>query len=285
LTNNINGKPCISYEEFKKLAYSELVQNTSKDIFINFIERWNEDEKDGKSLKFKSRMQEILQQHKRHIMVLENIHSSYRDDIDIINNESALAAAYLLNAKVINLLHMACFNLEQNFLNSALFRRLIDETIDLAEYFLNTETTEKGNQDLLKWFKENIAPSHFKCRQANSKAMGQLLGEDIEEAHEESMYDLYQANSKSIHPTYTGIVMTLYRPVIENRKIVSNKFEYAMSSNYRELYEMAISFQSSIWSTVQSFILCFEERIPLKKQDVDTLLKLDKFFLHEVENS
>ena len=278
LGKNKNGKPCIKYGDLKKLAYSKIVQDASKEAFINYIERWKEEEKNGDSQKFKLKSQGMLKQHKKHIVVLESIHNSYKDNIDIIGNESALVAAYLLNAKAINLLHMACLNLEHNFLNSSLFLRLIDETIDLAEYFINTESTENGKEDLKKWFKENIAPSHYKCRQVNSRALSQLLGGEIEELHEESMFDLYQAKSKSIHPTFAETIMTLFKPAIAHGKIISQNFEYAESSNFRELYELTVFFQSSIWSTIQSFMLCFKERMPLKDQDVEMLINLDRLF-------
>jgi len=281
LTNNKNGKPCIPYKKFKKIAYSNYVQDASKEAFLNHIERLQKEEENGKSLQFKSKTQEILQRHKKHILILESIHNSYKDQIDIINNESAIVAAYLLNARAINLLQMTCLNLENNFLNSSLFLRLIDETTDLAEYFINAENTQTGKKNLLKWFRENIAPPHSVCRQTNSKIMGKLLGGEIVEVHEETMSDLYRVKSKSIHPTFVETLITLFRPEVENREIISQNFEYGESTNYRELYELTSFFQSNIWSVVQGFLLCFKERMPLTDQDVGTLLSLEKLYNQE----
>ena len=55
LMHNKNGKPCIPYGEFKKLAYSKFVQDASKEVFINYVERWAEEEKSGDSLQFKAK--------------------------------------------------------------------------------------------------------------------------------------------------------------------------------------------------------------------------------------
>jgi len=278
---NKNGKPCITENDLKKLAYSGFVKEASYDALLNHIERRQNDEITNQDSIFKNRTKKNVEKYRQYISTLERIHSNYQNRMDLIHSESALVAAYMLHAKVLNLLNMACLNLENHYWYSSLLLRPIDEAIDLAEYFLITENTDIGKKHLKAWFRENKAPPHSICRKTISKYMGTLLGKGTTGIHEETLADLYGSKSKPVHPTHHEILMVLFKPRIRNRQFVSNDFDYGPCSNLRELFELSLFFQSSIWSTVQGFLFCFQEKLPLSKSDTEILFSLNKKFEDE----
>lgn len=278
---NKNGKPCITETDLRKLAYSDFVQAASFDALLNHLKRHQEDDATGKNFLFGKSIKETVDKYRFYIKTLERIHANYQNRTALIHSESALLAAYMLHARVINLLNMACLCLENHYWYTSLLLRPIDVAIDLSEYFIITENTEVGAKDLKAWFRENKTPSHSTCRKTISKCMGSLLGDGIIEIHEETMSDLYGSKSKSVHPTYNEILMLSFNPEVENRQIVSMSFDYDRCSNLRELFELSLFFQSSIWSTVQGFLFCFQETMPLTESDKATLLSLNKKFENE----
>jgi len=93
----------------------------------------------------------------------------YIKKIDILNNENGLVAAYILFFKAISLLWTAsdCIKAGQWFSGS--FLREIDETLDLAHYFIIAENTTAGKKHLRNWFRLNKAPKNKTCREVISK--------------------------------------------------------------------------------------------------------------------
>jgi len=280
---NKNGKPCITETDLKKLAHSDFVQKASSDVLLNHLERLKDDQITGGNLSFERAIKENVSKYKSYIKTLEQIHSNYHDRVDLIDAESALLAAYILHARIIHLLNMACLSLENHYWYTSLLLRPIDETIDLAVYFIVTENTDIGKKHLTAWFKENKSPSHFICRKAISKYISTFLGDDANEIHEETMTDLYNVKSKPVHPTYNEILLVLFKPEIRNREIISLGFDYDRCSNLRELYSFSTFFQSSIWTTVQGFLICFQETLPLIDSDREELLSLNEKFENECD--
>ena len=277
IIQNKNNKPCILESSFKEIAHSDFARAASVETLKNHFERLEEDKLTGKISIFEERIKNKVLIYRSYIRTLEKVHSNYQYRTDLFDNESALLAAYMLHARVINLLNLFCMSLNSNYYASPLMR-LIDETIDLAEYFIITENTKTGRDHLSAWFRENKSPSHLICRKVISKFMGSLLGKEVPEIHEETMSDLYGAKSKSIHPIYNEILMVSFNPKIEKRKLMTMSFNYEQCTNFRALFELSEFFQSSIWSAVQGLLLCFQDKMPLTDEDKATLISLNEQF-------
>lgn len=279
---NKNGKDCISQADLKKLAYSDDVHKAAFEAFTIDIATREQDELTGRNAQFLLQNSKTIEKYRGYIKILENIHAIYHNRLDILNTESALVAAYMLYSKVINLLKIACLCLEHRFWYSGVLLRPIDEVIDLAEYFIITEETEQGKKHLKEWFRENKAPSHKICRKAIAKYMSSLIEDETMDAHEELLRDLYGRKSKWIHPTYNGI-MEVYRAKTGNKGIIPQGFDYGSCSYLRKLFELTIFFQSSIWTAVQGFFICFHKHMPLTEEDKKTLLSLNRKFGEEAD--
>ena len=280
---NKNGKHCISENDLKSIAYSDEKLKASYEALLNYLERRVDNDITNQNSIFEAGIKNNVKKYRNYIKVIETIHANYSNRIDLARDESALAAAYALHAKVLNLLNMACFNIENHFWYSSLLLRPIDEAIDLAEYFIIKDHTEIGKKHLKVWFRENKSPSHSTCRKTISEFMGSFFSSGVTEIHKETLSDLYGLKSKPVHPTFNEIMMVLFNPKIKNRKILSTSFDYGPCTNMRELFELSNFFQSSIWSTVQGFFFCFQDKMPLSEPDKATLISYNKQFEIEAD--
>ncbi len=281
---NRNGKPCITENDLRKLAYSNDKLQASREFFIFSALRRIVHESKGKNAFFQDEIKKNVEKYRNFNKTIEKIHSNYGNRVDLTRDETALAAAYALLAKVLNLLNMAYLALENHYWYASLLLRPIDEAIDLAEYFIIKKDTSVGKKHLETWFRENKSPSHSTCRKEISEFTGTILGEEITEIHQETLSDLYDAKSKSVHPTFNEIMMVLFNAKLKNMEIDSIDFDYGPSTNLEELYLLSLFFQSSIWSTVQGFLFCFEDKMPLLKKDKEILFSLNKIFEEESDN-
>jgi hypothetical protein len=287
ITGNIetiekDGKVFIRQTDFSKLAYDDNVHKSSI-IFLSFDGQRREKERLTRNDEFIFNNSKTISKYRGYIKTLENIHASYYGQLNILHTESALTAAYLLYYKVINLLYMACTCLESLYWHSTVLLRPIDETIDLALYFIITENTDEGKGNLKKWFRENGIISHSNCRQAIAGYENALLNDGRDKSHRERLNELYRKKSKMTHPTHHGIIEP-YRAMIGDNWIMYRGVDYAGCSYAKKILEITEFFQSSIWSAIQGFLLCFWKSIPLREEDWDVLRALDEKFLKEVDN-
>ena len=273
---NTNLDNCISDSDLKILCYNEEVRNISKMYLLNSLLSLESDKINKKDEILIQKIKELLEQYRKDIEVLEKIHNKYKNKVNILNDETALAAAYILFAKVINLLNMACLCLENFYLNAGTLLRIIDETIDVAEYFIFSEGTEKGDLDLKIWFREDVSPKNFICREELSKYTSSII-QNKPEANKELMNTLYHLKSKMIHPTRSIILESLIYSEKEGI-LLPNSFDYKKCSYARKIYELTKFFESSIWTAFQGFFMCFHEKMPLEKDDKDILISFnDKY--------
>lgn len=270
---NINSDNCISEPDLKILCCNEEVRNISKTYLLNSLLLLESDKINKKDVILIQKIKELLKQYRKDIEVLEKIHNKYKNKVNILNDETALAAAYILFAKVINLLNMACLCLENFYLNAGSLLRIIDETIDVARYFIFSEDTEKGDSDLKKWFREDISPSHSICRKELSKETSSFI-QNKPKANEELMKTLYDLKSRMIHPTRNVILESLIYSKKEEMSL-PNSFEYKRCSYARRIYEHVVFFKSSILTAYQEFYFCFYKKMPLEKDDKDILMSFD----------
>ena len=270
---NNNLDDCILESDLKVLCYNEKVRNISKTYLLDSLLSLESDKKNKNDEILIQKTKELLEQYKRDIEVLEKIHNKYKNKVNILNDETALAAAYILFAKVINLLNMVCLCLENFYLNAGSLLRIIDETIDVAEYFIISEGTEKGDLKLKKWFREDISPEDFICREERSKYQSSII-KNKPEANKDIMDTLYHLKSKMIHPTRNVILEGLIYSEKEGISL-PNSFDYKRCSYARRIYELAVFFKSSIWTAFQGFYFCFYKKMPLGKDDKDILMSFD----------
>lgn len=285
ITLNKNGKPCITEDDLRNLAYSDFKYQASREAFINYAQGRIEDEASGQNAAFDDGIRRNVEKYRNYLKTIEGIHSNYSNRVDLTEDETALAAAYALHAKVLNLLNMALLAIEHHYWYASLLLRPIDEAIDLAKYFVIKEDTEVGKKHVKTWFRENKSPSHSTCRKAISEFIGSLLGGTTTEIHEHEMSDLYGAKSKSVHPTFNEIMNVLYKLEFKRKGTYSAGFDYGQCTNLRELYEVSLFFQASIWYTVQGFLFCFQEKMPLSEKDESILLSFNKRFENECDHN
>jgi len=267
---NTNLDDCILGSDLKILCYKEEVRNISNTYLLDSLLSLELDKKNKKDEILIQKIKELLEQYRKDIEVLEKIHNKYKNKVNILNDETALVAAYILFAKVINLLNMACLCLEKFYLNAGTLLRIIDETIDVARYFIFSEGTKKGDSDLKKWFREDISPMHSICRKELSKETSSFI-QNKPKANEELMSTLYDLKSRMIHPTRNVILESLIYSKKEGIPL-PNSFEYKRCSYARRIYKLVVFFKSSIWTAFQEFYFCFYKKMPLEKDDKDILI-------------
>ena len=271
---NDSGKECIKDSEFKKLCYSKEAKQLSVASILNSLCFLEEETKSGKNHYYSEKIEELLKKYSKDISILENLHDKYKNKIDILKEETGLSAAYILYAKVINLLNMTCVCLREHYFNAGSLLRIIDETIDLAEYFIISESEDNGIRDLKRWFREDVSPKHKTCREVVSKYINEILSQTD---NEELMYEIYQKKSKMIHPTRNIIIKSGFL-FYKNTNNMSLQFDYKSTRYLRQIYELTAFFKSSIWTSIQGFFICFYKKMPLEQIDKNMLIKLnDKY--------
>lgn len=207
---------------------------------------------------------------------LETLHHKYLDSANRAGYETSVMASYLLLSRVISTLKMTCLCLRNNYWNSGSLLREIDECLDVAKFFVLTKDTLRGKEALRQWFRENHAPRHEDCRKEIAIQMASFDTGNSEEHHRELLNELYQKKSKFTHPTYATIrEVTKYK--VEGVTLVE-EIDYGPCSYEQKLHELTHFSRSSIWSSFQTFLLCFIHELPLLKEDVEYLRNYDKKF-------
>ncbi|MDX2504063.1 MAG: hypothetical protein QNL62_06255 [Gammaproteobacteria bacterium] len=133
---------------------------------------------------------------------LGQMHRLHMQEANRHGEESGVRAAYLLFIKAISCLRMGCDNLKAGYWFAGSIMREVDETIDLAQYFIVSDGTDQGKTDLMKWYRQNRAPSHSKCREALAQHMSSVVSGIESDNHRLLMNELYQKKSKWVHPTF-----------------------------------------------------------------------------------
>jgi hypothetical protein len=209
---------------------------------------------------------------------LIKLHKIYSKTAEFHGIESPVLAAYLLFSKAISILSCLCENLKQGYWYVGSMLREIDETLDVAFYFILSSDTDSGKSDLRKWFRLGSSPSHSKCRETIAEWHSQLDSSFNQENHRILMSSLYRIKSKFTHPTFQPIrdssVMSY-----TNGEVVIKRLCYGSSSRQKRLWELTHLTKSSIWTCFQQFMLIFIHSMPLNQKDVDYLLEYDKKFV------
>lgn len=240
---NENDEKCIERQVFKKLCYdNEVIQQSKKDLLKDLTFHHNTEKATGKQIR-KDIDKQIFEL-KNYTDILKQLHSKYNYKVDVINGENALTAAYLLFSKVISLLNMAISCLDNHYFNTGALFRIIDETIDVAEYFIISEGTSEGVNNLKKWFHEDEAPKHSKCRQQIAAYQSSILQDRSINANRDISNELYHLKSKMVHPCRNYILESLkFRDDLDTAAVFIDYEDDPYSS---KIYDLTVFFRSTI---------------------------------------
>ncbi|WP_292758210.1 hypothetical protein [Methylophaga sp. UBA2689] len=274
ISRDSRGRLAIETKYRHKFAQSQEYEQCIKRS-INADRHGWEESRDLKQ-SFKEKRLEILAIYDEYIDKLRDLHLSIRAEVNRHQEESAVRAAYLLLSKAISCLQMGCVNIRQGYWAAGSVIREVDEAIDLAMYFVVTSDSDAGKKALLKWFRENFSPTHSECREALSKHMSFVIGEEDYEQYRLLMNELYKKKSKWVHPTFGAIREVTQFYVSERMEI--HECCLGITEHEKKLLELTDFYKSSIWSTFQAFFLCFHSALPLNQATSNKLLKIDKAF-------
>lgn len=277
LSKDYMGRVCVSEDYVNCCIEKPDYKNAVLELLrAEKTQRFN-DETSSESENLKNQRLSLVDDYYKYIKDLENLHSRYLGKVDILNSENALSAAYILFFKVISLLYMTCGCIKVGHWFSGSFLREIDETMDVAHYFIIVEKTPMGKTHLKNWFRANRTPEHSVCRKAIS-GWETLINPAYSEADcRDVKNELYHKKSKWIHPTLNSIRELIILDE-SNGKLTVNGFDYAICRYERKLFEYAHFFRSSIWSAYQTFMFCFHDKMPLEQPDKEVIRKYNDLF-------
>ena len=267
-------RPCISEEYIGKLSRSPLYSAAkSRSLESDRLHKGKETTERRQLLK--NERKSLISKYQSYVQSLEDLHSGCLARVNLHDNESAVTAAYLLFSKAISCLRLGCLSLEHGHWYAGSILREIDETVDLAQYFLLSKHTADGASNLRRWFRENRAPKHSLCRKVIADYFVDALGTEAT-GHHALMNDLYQDKSKWTHPTYSSIREITEFEADEDPKIIA--LTYGECNFEYKLLELTDFFRSSVWTTFQIFCSCMFEALPLTREESDSCAAFDRVF-------
>jgi hypothetical protein len=202
---------------------------------------------------------------------LEKIHTDLISKFNIIEEESAEVASYLLFTKAISMINSIIDNTRNGNLSSNIFFRPFNESIFLACYFLLSRIDEKGEEDLVKWFRENYTPKtseiNLKVKEFSQKHAGEYVASFLESM----LYQLSDSTSKSIHNSYSDSLKHLI--FNENdRTIVIENIEFLKSSNKREILNYFRYIRSLLLSLYQNYMICYDIELKILSVEAKNII-------------
>jgi hypothetical protein len=276
-----HNESVIPIDVFKNIAHSPMIFEATLNAAANEAQRRQSDRESGLSDKFKKEISKLVQEYRINIDNLEKIHRRYHEKFTVLRNQSPDTAAYILHSKVISLLRMACLCFENQYWESIVLLRPIDEALHLADYFIISAKIPEGTQHLGEWFRENKSPPDSVCRKAIDKYVRSLSPSLDNDLFANAMNQIYRAKSKPVHNTLNNI-MEVYQIHFDGNKLIGVGFDYGPCSYPRKVIDLLRFFRSSIWSTVQSFLFCFRlGSTQIDSNDIEALESLNQRFLNE----
>lgn len=221
----------------------------------------------------RSRRYSTLLEYDGYLETLETLHRKYLSAANEAGAESAGMAAFLLLSRAIAIIKMACVCLRAGHWYSGAMLREIDECLDLASYFSIKRDSTEGATALHKWFRENEAPSHRRCRETISDWRASIVSDQTPDYHLDLMRELYRKKSKWIHPTFLAIREVAQYDVRDSLMLTVP--DYGPCTYELKLLELTEFFRSSIWSTFQTLWLSFLHLFALAQADVEVLRQHD----------
>lgn len=270
------------YRNRPAVLASSVAQLISRDDYFSAVthaishERQFRSKSESKNESLRAQRKILLLECEMYIKALEDMHLKYLNAVNQTGAESAGMAVYLLLSRAIANLKMTCFCLVGGYWYSGSMLRVIDECLDLANFFQITSATQEGKVARNKWFRANDAPSHSVCREAIAQRHAALLGEANPDYHLELMREIYRKKSKWIHPTFLAIREVAEYAENDSSKLIS--VDYGPCLYEYKLLELADFFQSSIWSTFQTMWITFDHLFTVAPEDIEIFQHYDLLF-------
>jgi hypothetical protein len=272
------------YLNKKAIRYSYLEKCALKNDYLTKFEKsiCLENKEIENSLKkselYKKERLSLIDLYTVYIHNLTNLHKKYAKRASRHGIESPVFAAYLLFSKAISVLSCLCENLKQGYWYVGSMLREIDETLDVALYFILSKDNNSGKSDLIKWYRLGSSPGHYKCRKTIAEWQSRLTAPISQDGLEILMISLYDKKSKFIHPTFNAI-RDCIQISCNHGDVTIEYLCYGVSLREQRLWELAHFTRSSIWTCFQKFLLIFAHSMPLDRTDMDYLVQCDREFL------
>ena len=190
-----------------------------------------------------------------YINKIELIHKEYKHHFDF-DTQTPELAAYLLFAKVINLLHAIFDSFQERRLSYFMLFRPLNEAMQLAECFIVTKTNSDGKRKLSAWYLKNASPSMEIVRTGIDAYSKSLMPGALKDLFVTAKDSIHKMQSKSIHNTYNDIVK-LFRYYRKNGDLLTT-IEYDKTTNIIELNQHHQYLLLIIYSVYTNFQFVFE---------------------------
>lgn len=273
---NATQQDCVRASELRRLVESDAAKQAAHRAMANEAIQRREDKDSGAEGRFLSENADAISLYRKYIAELETIHRSYLARIRPLDGKTPIKAAYLLFAQAINLLHLGCLCLENGRQNAGFVLRQVDEVVQLALYFTLCGSESDTQENLCKWYYENRSPSPAEMRRAVARNLP-AQSAPVADQFLKNITDVYDWKSKWVHPAHTAIREIFYTdPEASSSEIES--FDYQSCTYPRRLLKLTRFFESSVWTVVQHFLLCFLSNNMLTEQDLSRLMKINTEF-------
>lgn len=276
LTSDHRGRPCVSISFLDKYSRSKQYLSALRNSIASQVDE--SIDRSAQRPQLKKERKDLVSFYEGFIKELEELHRKYIRVANSHGFESTVMAAYLLLGRALNLLNIGCLCLKHGYWYSGSILRDIDETLDVALYFVLSNNTAEGETARHRWFRQNLTPKHAVCRAYVSKWEASLGSGPGEDNFRELMNELYRKKSKWTHPTFGVIREITAFEIGHHDHIRVTNMEYGPSSVEHKLHELSVFFRSSVFTAFQAFFLCFKHAMPLQDQDATYLLNKIRMF-------
>ncbi len=212
------------------------------------------------------------------------MHKKYSNKNNVLEEETPIVAAYIIQVRVLNLLYVISKNLRLGFLNIVILFRPLMESVLLSEYFLIIKDDPSKQNHLKKWFREEKAPMVSNIRKDFENYCKDFLPNEFYQHFSGLLFTLHDLQSKSIHNSYND-VNKLFAIYIDKNQITHVEYEYKESLKCREVLQWVLYLESVLLTVVLSQIMCFEILESYYDDvDIEELNRIHKELFNNIEN-
>lgn len=281
-----DGNYKIPYKEYSKFGHSGgWMPKMHDSIFEKFVQELN----GGKILGsvnegFKRGMKPHIDKAREVIDYLEKVHGEYLPKLNVLEDKTALVAAYVIHARIISLLHTTINLIENNELvgASTLFRSIY-EGVDLSQYFILSQDDKNAQKRLRKWFDggdvSNTTRTEFLVRFL--KKTGIADPKNFKK-QKDKMYDIFSGfvhfNFESIMESYNALSSDGFG----QKKIHHIGFDYKGARLVRKSVGFLAAFEGTLTSELTTFLICFANTLPLRDEQKEMLVKYKEYFVKDL---
>jgi hypothetical protein len=273
---NQAGQPHILENDAPGLALSPLTKTESIKAILAHAR--NNRSHEYSARRHQELNKKLCKKHKDTIKILESMHKKYSSKIDVLKSEDGKTAAYILFSKIIRLLNMTNDMLSKKYWEASNLLRPIDEANYLCQYFVLSESRPQTKKHIQEWFRLNRIPKIAEVRAALVE-VEQSSGSEPSAEFKWAIDRVYHLKSKIAHHNHNSIMESSRLVMKKNSPIA---FDYGKSHSWNKVFEMTAFFEYSVWTSVQTFALCFWQTIPLTEAEITKLKNLNAAYQAEL---